>query len=134
MDEKDRHSLGMRTRRSVLGHEHVDQAEANTTPFNSEFQDLITRLAWGEIWTRPAIDVQARRLITMSMLIALNREAEFKMHVRSALQHGVDQALIKEVILQSVLYCGIPAANAAFHQAGKVIEELAGTKTTSTDD
>lgn len=133
MDEKERHSLGMQTRRTVLGHQHVDRVEAGITPFNSEFQDLITRLAWGEIWTRPGIDFQTRRLITIAMLIALNRDSEFKMHVRSALKHGVEQALIKEVILQSAVYCGIPAANAAFHQAGEVIDELAAAEAATTD-
>jgi 4-carboxymuconolactone decarboxylase len=124
MDEAERHKLGMTTRRSVLGEAHVDRAVANATPFTAEFQDLITRLAWGEIWTRPAIDHPTRRLLTIAMLIALNRGDEFKMHVRAALEHGMDLDLIKEVILQSAVYCGVPAANAAFHQASEVAQQL----------
>lgn len=125
MDEDERRLLGARTRRAVLGDAHVERAEADTTPFTAEFQDLITRLAWGEIWTRPAIDHPTRRLLTMAFLIALNRGDEFKMHVRAALQHGMDPDLIKEVILQSAIYCGVPAANAALHQAGEIIQETA---------
>jgi 4-carboxymuconolactone decarboxylase len=114
MDERDRHALGMRTRRSVLGDSHVDRSIANMTPLTEEFQDLITRLAWGEIWTRPAIDHPTRRLLTIAMLIALNREAELKMHLRAALEHGLAPELLKEAILQSAIYCGVPAANSAF--------------------
>ncbi len=125
MDEAERHRLGMDIRRSVLGDPHVDRAVAATTDFTAEFQDLITRLAWGEIWSRPAIDHPTRRLLTMAMLIALNRGDEFKMHVRAALEAGMDIALIKEVILQSSVYCGVPAANTAFHQASQVLADLA---------
>jgi 4-carboxymuconolactone decarboxylase len=114
MDERERHALGMKTRRSVLGDAHVDRSIANTTPLTEEFQDLITRLAWGEIWSRPGIDHQTRRLLTIAMLIAGNREAELKMHLRAALEHGVAPELLKEVILQSAVYCGVPAANSAF--------------------
>jgi 4-carboxymuconolactone decarboxylase len=124
MDEAERHRLGMDIRRAVLGDAHVDRAVAATTDFTAEFQDLITRLAWGEIWSRPAIDHPTRRLLTMAMLIALNRGDEFKMHVRAALGAGVDIELIKEVILQSSVYCGVPAANTAFHQASQVLAEL----------
>jgi 4-carboxymuconolactone decarboxylase len=120
MDERERHAAGMRTRRSVLGDAHVDGAEAAKTEFSAEFQDLITRYAWGEIWTRPGIDHTTRRLLTLSMMIALNRGEEFKMHVRAAVEHGVPRDLIKEVILQSAIYCGVPAANTAFHQAAEV--------------
>jgi 4-carboxymuconolactone decarboxylase len=125
MDEAERHRLGTEIRRSVLGDAHVDRAVAATTDFTAEFQDLITRLAWGEIWSRPAIDHPTRRLLTMAMLIALNRGDEFKMHVRAALQAGMDIELIKEVILQSSVYCGVPAANTAFHQASQVLAEFA---------
>lgn len=114
MDERERHALGMETRRAVLGDAHVDRAIANTTPLTEDFQDLITRLAWGEIWSRPAIDHTARRLLTIGMLIALNREAELKMHLRAALEHGVAADLLKETILHSAVYCGVPAANGAF--------------------
>jgi 4-carboxymuconolactone decarboxylase len=125
MDEAERHRLGMEIRRSVLGDAHVDRAVAATTEFTAEFQDLITRLAWGEVWSRPTIDHPTRRLLTMAMLIALNRGDEFKMHVRAALQDGMDIGLIKEVILQSSVYCGVPAANTAFHQASQVLADLA---------
>jgi 4-carboxymuconolactone decarboxylase len=121
MDEAERHALGMRTRRSVLGEAYVDRAIENATPFTAEFQDLITRVAWGEIWTRPAIDQATRRLLTIAMLIALNRGDEFQLHVRAALDHGVDPELIKEVILQSAIYCGVPAANAAFRQVLEIL-------------
>jgi 4-carboxymuconolactone decarboxylase len=124
MDEAERHRLGMEIRRSVLGDAHVDRAAAAATDFTAAFQDLITRLAWGEIWSRPALDHPTRRLLTIAMLIALNRGDEFKMHVRAALEAGMDIELIKEVILQSSVYCGVPAANTAFHQAGQVLAEL----------
>ncbi|TWB15333.1 4-carboxymuconolactone decarboxylase [Nitrospirillum amazonense] len=126
MDEKERFDLGLATRKSVLGEAHVDRALAGRTEFNTEFQDLITRYAWGEIWTRPAIDHPTRRLLTLAMMIALNRGEEFKMHVRAAVQHGVSRDLIKEVILQSAIYCGVPAANTAFHQAAEVFAALDG--------
>jgi 4-carboxymuconolactone decarboxylase len=124
MDEADRHALGLRTRRAVLGDTHVDRAIARTTDLTADFQDLITRLAWGEIWTRPAIDHPTRRLLTIAMMIALNREEEFRLHVRAALEHGMDANLIKEVILQSAVYCGVPAANTAFAVTAAIIAEL----------
>jgi 4-carboxymuconolactone decarboxylase len=114
MDERERHALGMKTRRAVLGDAHVDRSIATATPLTEAFQDLITRVAWGEIWTRPAIDHQTRRLLTVAMLIAVNREGELRLHLRAALDHGVAPDLIKEVILQSAVYCGVPAANSAF--------------------
>ena len=125
MDDTDRRALGAATRRAVLGDAHVDRAAAASTPFDAEFQDLITRYAWGEIWTRPAIPPEIRRLLVLATTIALNRPAEFKLHVRAALEHGVSPELIKEVILQSAIYCGVPAANAAFHDAAEVIAALA---------
>ncbi|MEE3624186.1 4-carboxymuconolactone decarboxylase [Nitrospirillum sp. BR 11752] len=127
MDEQERYEFGLKTRKSVLGEAHVERALASRTEFNTEFQDLITRYAWGEIWTRPAIDHPTRRLLTLAMMIALNRGEEFKMHVRAAVQHGVSRDLIKEVILQSAIYCGVPAANTAFHQAAEVFAALDGT-------
>jgi 4-carboxymuconolactone decarboxylase len=125
MDEQERHALGMKTRRSVLGDAHVDRSIAKTTDFTEDFQGLITRLAWGEIWTRPAIDHTTRRLLTIGMMIALNRDEEFRLHIRAALEHDVDVNLIKEVILQSAIYCGVPAANSAFAAASAIIAELA---------
>jgi len=123
MDEADRHALGMVTRRAVLGDAHVDRAIAKTTDFTADFQSFITRTAWGEIWTRPGLDHPTRRLLTIAMLIALNREEEFRLHVRAALAHGVSSATIKEVILQSAIYCGVPAANSAFAAASAILEE-----------
>ncbi len=116
---------GMHVRRTVLGNEHVDRANAKINDFNTDFQDFITRYAWGEIWTRPELSKHDRSLITMAMLIALNRKAEFKMHVKAAFNNGVTVAEIKEVIMQSALYCGLPAANEAFHTAEEVFKEMA---------
>ncbi|WP_254448486.1 bifunctional 3-oxoadipate enol-lactonase/4-carboxymuconolactone decarboxylase PcaDC [Spirosoma rhododendri] len=115
------YDAGMAVRRAVLGDAHVDRATTGITDFNGEFQDFITRYAWGEIWTRPGLPRHSRSLITLGMLIALNREAEFKMHVRAAFNNGVTIDEIKEVIMHSALYCGLPAANAAFHAAQDVI-------------
>ena len=123
MDESERLELGFKTRRSVLGDAHVNRAVANTTAITEEFQDLITRYAWGEIWTRPGIDHPTRRLLVLSMMIALNRSDEFKMHVKAALDHGVEPETIKEVILQSAIYCGVPAANGAFHDFKSVLDD-----------
>ncbi|MDB5267051.1 MAG: pcaC [Hymenobacter sp.] len=114
----------MKVRREVLGTEHVDRATAGSTEFTADFQDFITRYAWGEIWTRPGLPRHDRSLITLAMLIALNREDEFKMHVRAALNNGVTVAEIKEVILQAGIYCGLPAANAAYHAAAQVLAQL----------
>ncbi len=120
MDEKERFEQGMKTRRQVLGDEHVDRAEANRDAFNEDFQDLITRYAWGEIWDRPGLDRRTRSLITLAMLVALNREAELKMHLRAAARCGVTREEIKELLLHAGLYCGLPAANAAIHLAEEV--------------
>ena len=130
MDERERHALGMRTRRAVLGDAHVDRSIAKATTLTEEFQDLITRLAWGEIWTRSAIDHQTRRLLTVAMLIANNREAELKLHMSAALEHDVPPELIKEVILQSAVYCGVPAANSAFALLVELIARRVGTADT----
>jgi 4-carboxymuconolactone decarboxylase len=105
---------GMRVRREVLGDEHVDRALARTIPHTKDFQDLITRYAWGEIWARPGLDRRTRSCITITALIALNREPELAMHIRAALRNGVTREELKEVLLQSAIYCGVPAANAAF--------------------
>lgn len=115
---------GMHVRRSVLGNAHVDKASGNINSFNADFQNFITNYAWGEIWTRPELSKHNRSLITMAMLIALNRKAEFKMHVRASFNNGVTVTEIKEVIMQSALYCGLPAANEAFHTAEEVFREI----------
>lgn len=120
MDERDRHKQGMETRRSVLGDSHVDRAEKNKNAFNGDFQDFITRYAWGEIWSRPGLEKKTRSLLTIVMLVALNREAELRMHLRAAANTGVTRAEIKEALLQSALYCGLPAANSAIHLAEEV--------------
>ena len=115
---------GMHVRRTVLGNAHVDAANQNKNEFNSDFQEFISNYAWGEIWTRPGLSKHTRSLITLSMLIPLNRKAEFKMHVKAAFNNGVTVDEIKEVILQSGIYCGLPAANDAMHAAEEVFEEL----------
>jgi 4-carboxymuconolactone decarboxylase len=120
MDEKKRHEEGMKMRRAVLGDAHVDQALAAQNDFTTEFQDLITRYAWGEIWTRPELDRKTRSLITIGMMVALNRSEELQLHLKAALKNGVSRVEIKEVLLQSAIYCGVPAANHAFHVAEQV--------------
>jgi 4-carboxymuconolactone decarboxylase len=124
MDERERHELGLRARRSVLGDAHVDRAVAATTPLTEDFQDLITRVAWGEIWTRPGLDHQTRRLLTVAMLVALGRETELRLHLRAALEHNVAPDLLKEVVLQSAIYCGVPAANSAFALLAELLAEV----------
>jgi 4-carboxymuconolactone decarboxylase len=114
---------GMRVRRQVLGDEHVDAAEAKTTDFTREFQDLITRFAWGEIWARPGLDRRTRSCMTLIALVALGRHEELAMHVRAALRNGLTADEIKEVLLHSAIYCGIPAANSAFAIAQDVLDE-----------
>jgi len=120
MDEKQRYQEGLKVRRAVLGDAHVDRALARQNDFTREFQEMITRHAWGEIWTRPAFDLKTRSVMTLAMLIALNRGDEFKLHVRGALNNGLTQDDIKEVILQAAIYCGVPAANSAMHLAQEV--------------
>lgn len=111
-------------RRAVLGAEHVDRAVAATTDFNREFQDFITRNAWGDIWTRPGLPRHTRSLLTLAMMVALNRGDEFRLHVKAAFNNGVTREQIKEVLLQSAIYCGVPAANSAFHIAADVFREM----------
>jgi 4-carboxymuconolactone decarboxylase len=122
----DAHERGMKARREVLGDEHVDAAIARTTDFTADFQDLITRYAWGEIWARPGLDRRTRSAITLTALIALGRMDELEMHVRAAHRNGLSADEIKEVLLQSAIYCGVPAANAAFAVAARVLEEDEG--------
>lgn len=117
---------GMHVRRTVLGNAHVDKANGKINAFNTDFQSFITQYAWGEIWTRPGLPKHERSLITLAMMIALNRQAEFKMHVRAALNNGVSVNEIKELILQAGIYCGLPAANDAFHAAEEVLKEILG--------
>ena len=124
MNEQDRFDAGMEVRREVLGDEHLDRAGRSTTGFNAEFQDLITRYAWGEIWTRPGLPRQTRSLLTLALMVALNRNEEFSMHVRASANNGVTRDEIKETLLQCAIYCGVPAANTAFQLAQKVFAEM----------
>lgn len=114
---------GMRIRREVLGDEHVDRAIENTTEFTRDFQELITRYAWGAVWARPGLDRRTRSCITLTALTALNHHEELAMHVRAALRNGLTADEIKEVLLQAAVYCGVPAANRAFAIAQAVLAE-----------
>lgn len=119
----DSHEHGMEVRRAVLGDEHVDRAIAHTTDFTADFQDLITRYAWGEIWTRTGLDRRTRSCITLTALVAGGHENELAMHIRAALRNGLTPDEIKEVLLQTAIYCGVPAANSAFAVAQQVLAE-----------
>jgi 4-carboxymuconolactone decarboxylase len=114
---------GMAIRREVLGDAHVDRAEAAKTDLTADFQDFITRYAWGEIWTRPGLDRRSRSMITLTALIAHGHWSELELHLRAALRNGLTRDEIAEVILQSAVYCGVPAANHAFAVANAVLEE-----------
>jgi 4-carboxymuconolactone decarboxylase len=119
----DRHEPGMKIRREVLGDEHVDAAVERTSDFTADFQDLITRYAWGEIWERPGLDRRTRSAITLTALVARGHFDELALHVRAALRNGLTRDEIKEVLLQSAIYCGVPAANSAFAVAQRVLEQ-----------
>ena len=122
MDDQRRRDQGMSVRRAVLGDDHVDRATAATTGFTADFQDLITRYAWGEVWARPGLDRRTRSCITLAMLAALGHEEELAMHVRAALRNGLRADEIKEVLLQVAVYAGVPAANRAFRVAQLVLD------------
>ena len=123
-DERDgKHARGMEVRRAVLGDAHVDGAIERTTPFTEDFQDFITRYAWGEIWSRPGLDRRTRSIVTLTALVASGREHELEMHVRAALVNGLTPDEIGEVLLQCAVYCGVPAANGAFAIAQRVVDE-----------
>ncbi|MDE3136003.1 MAG: 4-carboxymuconolactone decarboxylase [Acidobacteriota bacterium] len=124
MDERERYEQGISTRRAVLGDAHVDRAVKTSNDFNREFQDLITRYAWGEIWTRPGLARRERSLITLAMMVALGREEEFRLHLRASFRNGVTREEIREVLLQTAIYCGVPAANSAFRMAQQVFAEM----------
>ncbi len=117
------HERGMRMRREVLGDEYVDAVAERTTPFTADFQNLITRYAWGEIWTRPGLDRRTRSCITLTALMARGQLEELALHVRAALRNGLSEDEIREVLLQGAIYCGVPAANAAFAVARRVLED-----------
>jgi 4-carboxymuconolactone decarboxylase len=128
MDDRERYDAGMKVRRAVLGDAHVDRSLANLNPHNEDFQDLITRYAWGDIWTRPGLPRHTRSLVTIAMMVALNRPDEFKLHARAAANNGVSREEIKELLLQCAIYCGVPAANSAFHLIQQVWDEVDSKK------
>ena len=119
----DRYDEGMRVRREVLGDEHVDRAEATKSALTEDFQALITEYAWGNVWTRPGLDRRTRSIVTLTALLALRHWEEFAMHVRAARTNGLSADEIGEVILQSAIYCGVPAANRGFAIAQKILDE-----------
>ncbi|TMF24990.1 MAG: 4-carboxymuconolactone decarboxylase [Chloroflexi bacterium] len=123
MNDEERHVRGMKVRREVLGDEHVDRAQAKATSFSKDFQDLLTRYAWGEIWARPGLDRRTRSCITVAMTVALNRPEELALHLRGALRNGVTVDELREILLQTAVYCGVPAANTAFRVAEEVLGE-----------
>ena len=116
---------GMKVRRKILGDTHVDRANAHTTDVNREFQELIVRYGWGEIWTRPGLNHRERRLLVLATMMGLGRWEEFCMHLRAALEGQMSLADIKEVFLQQAIYCGVPIANTAFHHLEAIMAELA---------
>ena len=125
MDDQTRRDAGMARRRKVLGNAWVDKASANKNSFNTEFQDLITRYAWNEIWTRPHFDERTRRVLVIGTLVALGAWDEFRLHVRAALtEGGFTSDDIKEILLQQAIYCGVPAANHAVREASAIVGEL----------
>jgi 4-carboxymuconolactone decarboxylase len=126
MTEDERYEAGLGVRRAVLGDAHVDRSIANRTELTEEFQTLITRYAWGEIWTREGLPRHTRSLLTLAMMVALNRNEELALHLRAAKNNGVTREEIKEVLLQTAIYCGVPAANSAFHLADRIFREEDG--------
>ena len=120
----DPYEAGMRVRREVLGDAHVDRATANATDFSRPFQEFITRTAWGEVWTRPGLDRRTRSVITLSVLTALRAENEIPMHVRAAVTNGLTPEEIREVLIHTAVYAGVPAANSAIALAQKTLDEL----------
>lgn len=124
MDERDRYAAGMTVRREVLGAAHVDRAQSKLNAFNSEFQDFITRAAWGEVWTRPGLDRKTRSCMVLATMIALGTWDEYRLHVRAAFNNGLTRDDIKEVILQAAIYCGVPKANHAIKEAEAIFAEI----------
>ena len=124
MDDEQRYTRGLQVRREVLGNAHVERALEGRTAFTTDFQDFITRYAWGEVWARPGLPRHARSLVTLALMVALNRGDEFKMHVRAAFNNGVTRDEINELLLHCALYAGLPASNAAYHLAAEVFAEI----------
>ena len=133
MNDEQRREQGMRIRREVLGDAHVDRAEANTTPLTEDFQDFITRTAWGDVWARDGLDRRTRSAITIAVLAALGRTDELALHLRAALRNGLSPEEIGEVLLQTGVYAGVPAANAAFALAVSVLGETDTTTAREAD-
>jgi 4-carboxymuconolactone decarboxylase len=121
---QDMHARGLKNRKEVLGEAHVERSFATADDFTRPFQDLITEYCWGAVWDRPGLPRKTRSLLNIAMLAALNREEEFKLHVRAAFRNGVTRDEIREVLLQTAIYCGVPAANAAFKQAREVFAAI----------
>jgi 4-carboxymuconolactone decarboxylase len=124
MDETERFEAGMKVRKQVLGEAHVERSLATRTAFNEEFQELITRYAWGEIWTRPGLPQDTRRFLVLGITAGMSRWEEFRLHLRAALEGGIPPEQIKEVLLQIAVYAGVPAANTGFHIAREIMAEL----------
>ena len=122
-DPDPRYEAGMRVRREVLGDEHVDRSIERTTDLTRDFQDLITRYAWGDVWSRPGLDRRTRSCMTITALVALGREHELALHLRAAIRNGLTREEISEVLIQSAVYCGVPAANGAFAVAQRILDE-----------
>lgn len=124
MDDKDRYDAGMKVRRGVLGDAHVDRSLSKVSDFNGDFQNFITRYAWGEIWTDTTLDRKTRSCMVLSTMIALNRVDEFKLHVKAAFNNGLTKNDIRAVIKQAAVYCGVPAGNSATHWAEEVFAQM----------
>jgi len=123
MDDRERFAKGLEVRRAVLGEKHVNASLEKSNSFTAEFQDLVTRYAWGEMWTRQGLPRHTRSLVTLAMLIALDRGEEFRLHLRGALNNGATRDQIKELLLQAAVYCGVSAANSAFRAAEEIFTE-----------
>ncbi|MFG1849825.1 4-carboxymuconolactone decarboxylase [Micromonospora carbonacea] len=126
MNDRERHDAGMTVRREVLGDAHVDRAIAGTDAFTADFQDFITRYAWGEVWTRPGLDRRVRSCVTLAVLAALHHDEELALHVRAALRNGLSPQEVAEVLLQVGVYAGVPAANRAFRVAREALRQEPG--------
>ena len=124
MQDEQRHGAGLEVRRAVLGEAYVERTQARLSPFNFDFQDFITRTAWGDVWQRPGLQRKTRSLLTLAMMIALNRQDEFRIHLAGAFNNGVTRDEVKELILHAAIYCGVPAANSAMHWAEDAFAEM----------
>ena len=128
LTDRARHANGMKTRRKVLSDAYVDKAVAGVTDFNRDFQDFITRVAWGDVWQRPGLDMKSRSIVVLAITVGMRHWGEFRIHVRGALNNGLTREEIREVLIQSAVYAGVPAANHAFKEAMAVFAEIDGQK------